>query len=118
MATNGRADRKYCAILLFMLSTSCALAQSPPGTDSPSAAELKRLVAADPAFKRLLIASIERGKQINPDPVTNPAVARAVLRIHFVGRAGIAGRPCQGEAGRDALPAPGSEPRLSLLHLR
>jgi hypothetical protein len=56
-----------------MLSTSCALAQSAPGTDSPSTAELKRLVAADPAFKRLLIASIERAKQINPDPVTNPA---------------------------------------------
>ena len=73
MATNGRADRKYCAILLFMLSTSCALAQSAPGTDSPSTAELKRLVAADPAFKRLLIASIERAKQVNPDPVTNPA---------------------------------------------
>ena len=66
MATNGRADRKYCAILLLMLSTSCALAQSAPGTDSPSTAELKRLVAADPAFKRLLIASIERANKSIP----------------------------------------------------
>jgi phosphatidylserine decarboxylase len=48
-------------------------AETPTSHDGPATVELKRLVAADPELKRLLIASIERAKQVNPDPLTNPA---------------------------------------------
>jgi len=73
MATNCSRWRKHCAILLFFFSVSCALAQTHPSSDGPATLELKRLVAADPEFKRLLVASIERAKQVNPDRITNPA---------------------------------------------
>src|SRR5262249_58580713 len=50
-----------------------AAAQPPTGHDGPATLELKRLVATNPEIKRLLVASIERAKKINPDPLTNPA---------------------------------------------
>jgi hypothetical protein len=77
MATYGRWCCQHCAILLFFLAISGALAQAPAqapaSVDGPATIELKRLVATDPEFKHLLVASIERAKQINPDRITNPA---------------------------------------------
>jgi phosphatidylserine decarboxylase precursor len=52
---------------------ACAGAQTLASGDGPATLELKRLVAADPEFKRLLVTSIERAKQANPDRSTNPA---------------------------------------------
>ena len=45
----------------------------PASPDGPATVELKRLVASNPELKRLLIASIEQSKRINPDRLTNPA---------------------------------------------
>jgi phosphatidylserine decarboxylase precursor len=45
----------------------------PASPDGPATLELKRLVATNPELKRLLIASIKQAKQVNPDPLTNPA---------------------------------------------
>src|SRR5690348_10969846 len=50
-----------------------AAAQTPTINDGPATLELKRLVATNPEVKRLLIASIERARQVNPDRLTNPA---------------------------------------------
>ena len=41
MAINGRTGRKYFAILIFLLSISCALAQTAAINDGPSTRELK-----------------------------------------------------------------------------
>ena len=74
MGTNRSWRARCCAVLLSFIATlSCALAQAHDPSDGPATIELKRLVAANPELKRLLIASIERSKQVNPDPVTNPA---------------------------------------------
>jgi hypothetical protein len=51
----------------------CTAAGTPRSQDGPATLELRRLVAANPELKRLLIASIERAKQINPVPLTKPA---------------------------------------------
>ncbi|MBS0419576.1 MAG: phosphatidylserine decarboxylase [Proteobacteria bacterium] len=48
------------------------MAQTPASSRGPAAAELERLVAANPELKRLLVTSIERARQVNPDPKTNP----------------------------------------------
>lgn len=48
-------------------------AQGPSVHDGPGALALKRLVTADPEVKRLLVASIEKARLVNPDPNTNPA---------------------------------------------
>jgi hypothetical protein len=64
---DGSRYRKRCAILLFFCSIGCALAQAHSKSEGPAALELKRLVAADPEFKRLLVTSIEQAKQANPD---------------------------------------------------
>jgi hypothetical protein len=60
------------ALDLF-LCIGCTAADRLTRRDGPATVELKRLVAADPELKRLLIASIKRAKQVNPDPLTNPA---------------------------------------------
>jgi phosphatidylserine decarboxylase len=73
MAANRSRCWNLCAIVLFFFSESCVLAQTPGSNDGPATRELKRLVAADPEFKRLLVASIERARQVNPDRSTNPA---------------------------------------------
>lgn len=73
MATNWCGWRKHFATLLSLLSIACATTQVQASGDGPATIELKRLVASDPEFKRLLVAAIERSKQINPDPITNPA---------------------------------------------
>jgi phosphatidylserine decarboxylase len=73
MATNCCGWRNHFAALLFLLSIACTTGQVQASGDGPATLELKRLVAADPEFKRLLVAAIERSKQINPDPITNPA---------------------------------------------
>jgi phosphatidylserine decarboxylase len=57
----------------LLLCAGCAAADTPTSQDGPATVELKRLVAANPELKRLLIASIERAKQVNPDRLTNPA---------------------------------------------
>ena len=57
----------------LLLGTACATMHQPTSLERPATMELKRLVAANPEVKRLLIASIEQAKQVNPDPLTNPA---------------------------------------------
>ena len=65
---------RWMALALgLLLCACCAAAQTPRSNDGTATLELKRLVAANPELKRLLIASIERAKQVNPDPLTNPA---------------------------------------------
>src|SRR5215813_10944504 len=73
MATNRRSFWHYTAIGLVFWA-ACAFAQTPsaPAPTASAATDLKRLVAADPELKRLLIASIERARQVNPDRKTNP----------------------------------------------
>jgi phosphatidylserine decarboxylase precursor len=73
MATNRSLCWKLGAIVLFFFSVSFALAQTPGSNDGPATRELKRLVTANPEFKRLLVASIEQARQVNPDRSTNPA---------------------------------------------
>jgi phosphatidylserine decarboxylase len=57
----------------LLLCTGSTAADTPTSQDGPATLELRHLVAANPELKRLLIASIDRAKQINPDPLTNPA---------------------------------------------
>jgi phosphatidylserine decarboxylase precursor len=64
---------RWMALVLGILCTVCAAAQTPTSNDRPATLELKRLVASNPEVKRLLIASIERARQVNPDRLTNPA---------------------------------------------
>src|SRR5215469_2484138 len=59
--------------LSLVLCTGRAAAQTPTSHDGPATLELKRLVAANPELKRLLIATIEQARQVNPDRLTNPA---------------------------------------------
>ncbi|MFN2623918.1 MAG: phosphatidylserine decarboxylase [Chthoniobacterales bacterium] len=60
-------------ILCFLLCTWCIGSHAAPRQDGPATLALKRLVAANPEIKRVLIASIEQAKRANPDPQTNPA---------------------------------------------
>jgi phosphatidylserine decarboxylase len=64
---------RWMTLALGLLSTACGAAQTPTTNDRPATFELKRLVASNPEVKRLLIASIERARQVNPDGLTNPA---------------------------------------------
>ena len=65
---------RWMALALgLLLCAGRAAAQTPISHDGPATLELKRLVAANPELKHLLIASIERVKQVNPDRLTNPA---------------------------------------------
>lgn len=65
---------RWMAVALGLLLCTCfAAAQTPTSNDRPATLELKRLVATNPEIKRLLIASIERARQVNPDRLTNPA---------------------------------------------
>jgi phosphatidylserine decarboxylase len=57
----------------LLLCLDHVAAQAPRNHDGPATLELRRLVAANPELKHLLIASIERAKQVNPDRLTNPA---------------------------------------------
>ena len=59
--------------LALMLGATCALAKNSAQQDGAATRALKRLVAADPEFERLLVASIESAKRANPDRLTNPA---------------------------------------------
>ena len=66
---------RWVALLTLglLLCTGCTAAATPTSQDGPATLELKRLVATNPELKRLLIASIERAKQVNPHRLTNPA---------------------------------------------
>ena len=57
----------------LLLCANCTAVDMPVNPEGPATLELKRLVAANPELKHLLVASIERAKHINPDPLTNPA---------------------------------------------
>jgi len=57
----------------LLLFTGHATARTTPRHDGPATLQLKRLVAADPELKRLLITSIDSARQVNPDRLTNPA---------------------------------------------
>ena len=69
--TMNRFPRALVATLVLCMT--CTLVQSATVTEGSATRELKRLLADDPVFKRLLVSSIERARQANPDPVTNPA---------------------------------------------
>lgn len=73
MSTKHGLSWKHAAIGLFLFWVSCTVAQTPAASGRGSAGELERLVATNPEFKGLLVASIERARQVNPDPKTNPA---------------------------------------------
>jgi phosphatidylserine decarboxylase len=66
---------RWMALLTLglLLCTGSTAADTPTSQDGHATTELKRLVAANPELKRLLIASIEQAKEINPDRLTNPA---------------------------------------------
>src|ERR1700726_5276131 len=71
----GNHMRRRSALLTLglLLCTGFTAADTPRSQDGPATLELKRLVAANPELKRLLIASIKQAKQIHPDRLTNPA---------------------------------------------
>ena len=71
--TIQRFPRALAMALVLVLCGTCTVANSEAAAEGPATRELKKLVAADPVFKRLLVSSIERARQANPDPVTNPA---------------------------------------------
>lgn len=73
MITKPWSLRWMAPALGLLLCIGCAMAQTPVSHDGPATLELRRLVASNPEVKRLLIASIERAKQVNPDRLTNPA---------------------------------------------
>lgn len=65
---------KPCCVSWSTLALGLLLCAAHASThDGPATLELKRLVDGNPEVKRLLIASIERAKQVNPDRLTNPA---------------------------------------------
>lgn len=57
----------------LLLWATYATAQTASRHDGPATVELKRLVAGNPEIEHLLVASIDRAKQVNPDRDTNPA---------------------------------------------
>jgi hypothetical protein len=57
MATNSRADHKYCAILLFLLSISGAVAQTAASSEGSATRELKRLVFGSGRARGLDVAN-------------------------------------------------------------
>lgn len=59
--------------LILLACAGCGAAPAPSSHDGPTALQLKRLVAANPEVKRLLVESIEKARLANPDPDTNPA---------------------------------------------
>src|SRR5262249_12288835 len=65
--------RLMAATLGLLLCAVCVTAYTRTVPEGPATLELKRLVADNPDVKRLLLASIEQAKQINPDRLTNPA---------------------------------------------
>ena len=56
----------------LLLCIGGTAAGAPRSQYGPATLELKRLVAANPELKRLLITSIEQAKQINPDRLPIP----------------------------------------------
>lgn len=60
-------------VFALLICTGCHAAQASSSYDGSAALALKQLVASDPEVKRLLIASIEKARLVNPDPNTNPA---------------------------------------------
>ena len=60
MITKPWCLRWMALVLGLLLCTGRATARTPTSHDGPATLELKRLVAANPEVKRLLIASIER----------------------------------------------------------
>jgi phosphatidylserine decarboxylase len=73
LTTKSWQPRRITLVLAFLLCAGYTVTQTPASHDGPATLELKRLVAANPEIKRLLLASIEQAKQLNPDPLTNPA---------------------------------------------
>ena len=72
MATNRWLCWQHSAIGLFLFWVACAGAQTPGSGVGSATAELKRLVAENPEIESLLVTSIERARQVNPDKKTNP----------------------------------------------
>ncbi len=61
----------FLSVLIFI--SSCNNHQSSKGTNYGKATnELVQLLKKNPELKSLMIASIEKAKQINPDTITNP----------------------------------------------
>lgn len=61
----------FLALILMIASCSGVLADTAP--HQPITRELITMVEHDYTLKQMLVRSIEQAKQINPDPVTNPA---------------------------------------------
>ena len=74
MTTKHRYQRWTAPLIIgLLLCAGGTAADTQTSHDGPATLELKRIVAANPELRRLLIASIERAKQVNPDRLTNPA---------------------------------------------
>lgn len=66
--------RKLALLLILTLTlTSCCAALAGTAAHQPITRELITMVEHDANLKQLLTQSIELAKEINPDPVTNPA---------------------------------------------
>jgi phosphatidylserine decarboxylase precursor len=73
MHVNVAASRLVALASVLLLLAPSAWSQAADPRGGPATVELRRLVASDPEIRHLLLKSIEQAKQINPDPVTNPA---------------------------------------------
>jgi phosphatidylserine decarboxylase len=60
----------FATVLFIVAFTASVQADAPK--EGPAAQALRHLVATHPELKELLVASIDRAHQVNPDPVTNP----------------------------------------------
>jgi len=80
-----------------------AFATSAPADvkEGPAVQALRHMVATNPEFKQLLVASIEHAHRVNPDPVTNPVqtLEQYFNLIAFTERA---------QPGRMVVPTPAS----------
>jgi phosphatidylserine decarboxylase len=65
--------RTFGLALCLVFCVSCTATHLPSDQRNPATLALRQLVAANPEIQRLLTASIEQAKRINPDPLTNPA---------------------------------------------
>ncbi|HEY2404195.1 MAG TPA: hypothetical protein VGI23_27825 [Steroidobacteraceae bacterium] len=66
----GRSWVALAAAVFIVAFATNSQAAAPK--EGPAVQALRQLVATHPEFKQLLVASIDRAHQVNPDPVTNP----------------------------------------------
>ncbi len=73
MKKTGYARQLAALLALILVMTSCFMALADTAPHQPITRELITMVEHNDSLKQMLIKSIGQAKQINPDPVTNPA---------------------------------------------